>query len=132
MICEYRSDDVELLAYMKEQFNRIFTAAENDEVKINVKLIGERPCASPNVDPRKMNAIKRLISPIVEEVTGSPLTYKKSSTDCNIPLSLGIPGISIGVYRGGKGHTREEWVEKASLVPGLEIGIRSALEFTKQ
>ncbi len=131
MLCEYRSDDVDLLAYMKNEFNRIFTEAENDEVKVCVKLIGERPCASLDVDQDKMSDMKQRLKAIIEDVTGKPLTFKKSSTDCNIPLSLGIPALSVGVYMGGKGHTREEWVEKASLIPGLEIGIRTALEFTK-
>ena len=67
------------------------------------------------------------VSQIVEGVTGSAPTTRSASTDCNIPLSLGIPAICVGVYRGGDAHKREEWIEKASLIDGLEIGVRVAL-----
>jgi acetylornithine deacetylase/succinyl-diaminopimelate desuccinylase-like protein len=49
------------------------------------------------------------------------------STDANIPHSLGIPAITMAVWSGSGAHTREEYVVKNSLVPGFEIGIRTAL-----
>ena len=61
---------------------------------------------------------------IIESITNKKVGRHSSSTDCNIPLSLGIPAICVGVYRGGGAHTREEWIEKASLKVGLEAGIR--------
>ena len=131
MLCEYRSDDVELLEFMKERFNKIFTEANNNEVTVKVKVIGERPCASNELDMSKMDEIKARFEPIIADVTGKSVSYKKSSTDCNIPLSLAIPALTIGVYEGGGAHTREEWIKKSSLIPGFEIGLRSALEFTK-
>ena len=54
-----------------------------------------------------------------------------ASTDANIPMSLGIPAIDVGSYIGAGAHRREEYIEKASLVPGLEIIIRTALILTK-
>ena len=56
-------------------------------------------------------------------VTGNAVTCKSASTDCNIPLSMGIPAICMGVFRGKGAHTREEWIEKASLKEGLEIAL---------
>ena len=35
------------------------------------------------------------------------------------------------VYIGGGTHTREEWVLKSSLTPGLEIAIKTAIKFTR-
>jgi len=130
MLCEYRSDDVELLAFMKARFERIFAEAESEKVKINVRLIGERPCAG-NVDKSKMEELKNIASRTLLEVTGEKINFTSSSTDCNIPLSLGIPAICIGVYNGHGAHTREEYVEKASLIKGLEIGIRAALKYSE-
>jgi hypothetical protein len=34
----------------------------------------------------------------------------------------------MAVWIGSGAHTREEYVEKDSLIPGLEIGIRTALK----
>ena len=67
--------------------------------------------------------------PVIENVIDEPLILKSASTDCNIPLSLGIAAVCIGVYHGAGSHTREEWVEKASLKKGSEIALRIATLF---
>ena len=47
-----------------------------------------------------------------------------SSTDANVPLSLGLPAISIGAGgQGGGAHTPEEWY----LPEGRELGLRRVL-----
>ncbi len=130
MFCEYRSDDEELLNFMKTEFERIFREARSDGVEINVKKIGDRPCAA-KIDEEKMAELKRKIETTVTEITKKPISYRSSSTDCNIPLSLGIPALTVGVLSGAGMHTREEYVIKSSLPVGLEIGIKLALEITK-
>ena len=47
-----------------------------------------------------------------------------ASTDANIPLSLGLPAVSIGAGgQGGGAHTREEWYQPE----GREAGLRRIL-----
>ncbi|MBX9602582.1 MAG: M20/M25/M40 family metallo-hydrolase [Bryobacteraceae bacterium] len=47
-----------------------------------------------------------------------------SSTDANIPLSLGVPAVSIGAGgQGGGAHTTEEWFH----AEGRELGLRRVL-----
>ena len=47
-----------------------------------------------------------------------------ASTDANVPLSLGLPAVSIGAGGGGGGaHTRDEWYQP----DGREIGLRRIL-----
>ena len=130
MLCEYRSEDKDCLAYMEKQFASIFDAARSDSVQVNVKKIGDRPCG--DIEDTKIEHLRRIIRPIVEDVTQASLHFKSASTDCNIPLSLGIPAMCIGVYAGAGSHTRQEWVEKASLIPGLEIAIRVAAALTEE
>lgn len=124
MLCEYRSDDKECLEIMKKRFEEIFESAQTNKVQVKVTNVGDRPCG--NVDEKKIESLKQIITPLIENVTGKPVIYKSSSTDCNIPLSLGIPAICIGVCEYAGMHTREEWVEKESLVKGLEIAIKLA------
>lgn len=38
-----------------------------------------------------------------------------------------MPAVCIGVYTGGGSHTREEYIEKASLSTGLRIAIKTVL-----
>lgn len=127
MLCEYRSDDKEMLDYMQARFAEIFEAARTEGVTVNVKRVGDRPCMG-EVDAEKLEALIDLAASVVEEVTGERSTFHSSSTDCNIPLSLGIPAIACGVYVGGGMHTREEWVLKSSMKPGFEVGIKTALK----
>jgi di/tripeptidase len=91
--------------------------------------VGDRPCGT--VDGAEIAALKARITPLIEEVIGECVTYKSASTDCNIPLSLGVPALCIGVCRYHGMHTREEWLDKASLLPGLEVSLRVAQELTK-
>ena len=130
MLCEYRSDNYEFLQVMKEKFYSIFDSVKREGVEVEVKCVGDRPCEK-GVSRDEVNTLVKLASDIIRDVTGEAPKTKSASTDCNIPLSLGIPAICIGVYRGGGAHKREEWIEKSSLVPGLEIGIRTALELVK-
>ena len=129
-LVEYRSDDEDMLAYMKEQFERIFEEAKNDDVNVEVELIGNRPCAG-KVDLDKIELMKKTAAAVTEDVTGETVTFKSGSSDCNIPLSLGVPALCFGVYNGLGCHTREEYVVKTSLLPGLEIGIRAMVELCK-
>lgn len=47
-----------------------------------------------------------------------------ASTDANVPLSLGLPAVSIGAGgQGGGAHTREEWYQP----DGREVGLRRIL-----
>ncbi len=123
MLCEYRSDDVECLEVMQSEFLKIFESARSEEVEVLVDKVGDRPCAR-GVDEKKVSELVERYGESVGEVVGGELILKSASTDCNIPLSLGIPAICIGVYKGGGSHTREEWIVKASMLPGLDIAIR--------
>lgn len=126
MLCEYRSDDRELLRFMEARFADVFEAARTEGVTVNVTKVGDRPCMG-DVDPEEQKRVMRVYSDATMDVLGLTATTHKGSTDCNIPLSLGIPAISCGVYEGGGTHTREEWVKKSSLEPGLAVGIRTVL-----
>jgi acetylornithine deacetylase/succinyl-diaminopimelate desuccinylase-like protein len=130
MLCEYRSNDVECLSFMKKKFEEIFENAKKDDVGVSVKLIGERPCMK-GVDEEKIEEMFQKCKKITEEVIGREVISALSSTDCNIPLSLGIPAICIAVCEGDGIHTREEWLKKSSLPQGLEVGIKSIIALLK-
>lgn len=127
MLCEYRSDDRECLEFMKKEFERIFAeAAKRTEVKVD--LVGDRPCS--NVDPHKIEQLENKIVPIIEEAIGKKVDFVSGSTDCNIPLSLGVAALCIGTDIHEKTHTREEWVDKESLKTGLFTTIKAGLALT--
>ena len=121
--CEFRSDDRESLSIMRERFESLFSLYHSYGWQVGVQVIGERPCMG-QVDETAQEALLTSCADVIEAVTGKRPGRGSSSTDANIPLSMGIPATSFGLYVGGQSHTREEWLETASLIPGLEIGFR--------
>ncbi len=126
MLCEYRSDNSKCLEIMGKHFDEIFESIKCEDVGVNVKIIGVRPCEK-GVDPDKKKAFLDKLADSMISVVGGKIEYCSMSTDCNIPLSLGIPASAIGVFYGGGAHTREEWIEKKSIKTGLEVGITSLI-----
>lgn len=123
MLCEYRSNNVNCLREMQSRFEKIFNDAQSDDVKVTVTKVGDRPCTD-GVDKKSHENLVNICKEIIEEVAKIEVICNVGSTDCNIPMSLGIPGVAIGVYNGGGVHTREEWIEIDSLILGFEIAIK--------
>lgn len=128
MLCEYRSDNAECLDIMKNKFSDIFASSS---AELTVNLVGDRPCMSSDIDIAKVDKMVESATNIVEQTAGIKVELHSSSTDCNIPLSLGIPSVAVGVSNWHGIHTRAEWIEKASLPTGLEIAIKSVITFGK-
>lgn len=130
MLCEYRSDDKDGLAFMQGEFERIFEEAKNDKVEVIVNKIGDRPCKG-EVDTVLEKEMVDVYTAAVKEFTGKDTVDSLSSTDANIPMSLGIPATCMGVFIGKGAHTREEYTNKAALTDGVKISIRTITELTK-
>lgn len=122
MTYEYRSDDTAALAMMRKQFFRLLEEAKSGRVEWETELIGERPCGSMEGGKEKDTLLERCEKAIVS-VTGKKPERIPLSTDCNIPLSFGIPATAFGLYLGHGPHTREEYVEIDTLPTGLMIGL---------
>lgn len=125
-LCEYRSDDLESLEYMQTQFERIFENAKSDGITINVTNVGDRPCA--DIDMDKIDELKDKVVPEIEKIIGEKVSFESGSTDCNIPLSKGVPALCVGVNMHEGIHTREEWVDKDSIPTGLNIAIQLGIK----
>lgn len=121
MLYEYRSDDEDCLAKMQNYFETCVANLKKDgKAEINMELIGVRPC-SGKVDENKLNEMTKNVIEICQKHSGVLCTAESGSTDANIPMSLGIPAVCVGVYNGTGVHTREETAEIASIPIGLKI-----------
>jgi acetylornithine deacetylase/succinyl-diaminopimelate desuccinylase-like protein len=83
---------------------------------LKISVLGVRPAGElPETSP--------LLAALLAADTrlGNRSRRERSSTDANIPLSVGIPAISIGAGgRSGGAHTTEEWFEPT----GRELGLQ--------
>ena len=93
--------------------------AGDPPLKLNVDLIGERPTGETRAD-----------SPVVEvalEATralGVTPRLDQSSTDSNLPISLGIPAITLGAGgSSGASHSLDEWYDPRERDLGLKRGL---------
>ena len=88
-------------------------------LKLNLDLIGERPTGETPSD-----------SPLVElaieatRMMGVLPRLDQSSTDSNLPISLGIPAITLGAGgNSGFSHTLDEWYSPRDRDQGLKRGL---------
>jgi len=84
-----------------------------------VDLLGSRPGGELPNDSPLLAALRA-----ADEIVGNQSRSERSSTDANIPLSMGIDAISIGAGgMGGGAHSLQEWYDAT----GRETGLKRAL-----
>lgn len=120
MMYEYRSDNKNCLAKMQEMFEKTMAAFQAMGVEVEIEKLGDRPC-SGEVEQTAFDALKKRTGQALQESLGLEMISRSGSTDCNIPLSMGIPAVCFGVCRGAGCHTREERLETASLHDGCKL-----------
>jgi acetylornithine deacetylase/succinyl-diaminopimelate desuccinylase-like protein len=88
-------------------------------LQLKLELIGERPTGETPSD-----------SPLVElaleatRILGVEPRLDQSSTDSNLPISLGIPAITLGAGgTSGCSHTLDEWYNPRDRDKGLKRGL---------
>lgn len=89
--------------------------AKSAPLTYRVELIGDRPAGElPDNHPLVESAI------IATRLVGRTPELATASTDANVPLSLGIPAITIGGGGiGGNVHTTGEWYENEDGARGI-------------
>jgi tripeptide aminopeptidase len=131
MDVDIRSESCAELKKVDETFRAIVKGAVDDEnrvrstregkIEVEPKVIGERPCGETAMD----SALVRTTTAAVEAFGLKP-SYSISSTDSNIPMSLGIPALTIGTGgSGGRAHAPDEWVdvEPSAAARGVEVAL---------
>ena len=122
MLYEYRSDNAVCMEKMEKAFLAQIEAVRSMGIEVQVKVLGVRP-GMGEVDIKAQGELESLCQEAVTAETGKPMVMESASTDINIPLSIGIPSICFGVYRGEGAHTREEWIDAASVCSGMKAAL---------
>ena len=127
---DVRSESQDELGRLESAFRECMAAGVRDEMESSrdrsrgrlewkVEVIGSRPGGELAAESPLLAAL-RAADVIVENES----RIERSSTDANIPLSLGIDAISIGAGgNGGGAHSLLEWYDPA----GRELGLKRAL-----
>ncbi|MGQ9897197.1 MAG: M20/M25/M40 family metallo-hydrolase [Acidobacteriota bacterium] len=103
------------LAVIEAQQAEMQIATRQRGLSVALERLGERPAGeTPLTSPLVRCAIA------ATRVCGQRPLLDSSSTDANVPMSLGIPAIAIGVGgEYGSCHTLDEWYDPTDLPKGL-------------
>jgi tripeptide aminopeptidase len=127
---DIRSESEDELARLESALRECVAAGVRDEMdsardrskgklEWKVELLGSRPGGELHTDSALLSALRA-----ADEIIGNQSRIERSSTDANIPLSLGIEAISIGAGgNGGGAHSLQEWYDSA----GREAGLKRVL-----
>lgn len=127
---DVRSESESELARLESALRECISAGVRDEMESSrdrsrgklewkVELLGSRPGGELAADSPLLAALRAADAMVENESR-----IERSSTDANIPLSLGIDAISIGAGgNGGGAHSLQEWYDPA----GREMGLKRAL-----
>lgn len=130
MVVDMRSTDCGELKKVDEQFLAIVREAVDEEntvrstregkITADPALIGDRPCGETALE----SPIVQTTAAVVKAFGLKP-SFGISSTDSNIPMSLGIPAVTIGRGPGGRGHSLDEWtvVEPKADVQAIQVAM---------
>lgn len=100
-------------------------STKDGKVSYEAKVIGERPAGET---PRTAEIVQLTAAAVA--ALGFEPAHEDSSTDSNVPMSLGIPAVTIGAGgKGGRAHALDEWIdiEKAPTVKGMQVGLAALL-----
>lgn len=123
---DLRSESEDQLSRMENTLRDAMQAGARDEafaartgkdaVQITFRSIGTRPAGSVSEDSALVQAVRD-----ADRILGTRSRLERSSTDANVPLSMGIPAVAIGGGGlGGGAHSLNEWYDPA----GRELGAK--------
>jgi tripeptide aminopeptidase len=132
---DMRSESAEELKKLDDQFLAIVKAAVEAEnkarstrvgpVSAEVKLIGDRPTGATRQDAEIVQ-----VTAAAARAAGYIPVFGAGSTDSNLPISLGIPAVTIGAGgTGARAHAPDEWIDlaKPESLKGMQVGLAALL-----
>ena len=115
-------------AVLEELETRLRQALEdeerrNPELEYDVAVIGDRPGGATEPDALLVRA-----AVAATEHLGHQARTTVSSTDANVPMTLGIPAVTLGCGGdAGKAHTTEEWYDNENGPDGIVRALYTVL-----
>jgi di/tripeptidase len=100
-------------------------STKDGKVSYEAKVIGERPAGNT---PQTADIV--VLTAAAATALGFTPQHEDSSTDSNVPMSLGIPAVTIGAGgKAGRAHALDEWidVEKGESLKGMQVGLAALL-----
>lgn len=122
-LVEMRSQLNENLEILRQNFLQIVKKYQDQgRWEIQVEPIGSLP-GKEGVDPVVQGRIDEKVREILEHYCEGKTIFRSGAGDINIPMSMGVPGISLCAYKVEGVHTREEYIELDTLQTALTVNM---------
>jgi tripeptide aminopeptidase len=122
-LLDVRSTDIAALNQVADQVRTIIEQHTGPDLRTEIEMLGERPAGMRSqADP-----LVQLAAEAIKWLGREP-TYEASSTDANIPISLNIPAVCIGITQVERMHTLEEFLSVSPIGDGLAQLTRLCIE----
>jgi acetylornithine deacetylase/succinyl-diaminopimelate desuccinylase-like protein len=116
---DLRSESAKSLETLAGQVEQIVHLARRTGVTVEAEVIGQRPSGELSAD----HPLPKLAQECLRAVGIEP-HLNTGSTDANLPLSRGLPSITIGLTSGGRAHTTQEFINLPPLEKGMDQCLR--------
>ncbi|MFK8040818.1 M20/M25/M40 family metallo-hydrolase [Congregibacter sp.] len=132
---DMRSNDKSALAELEKMTKAAALAGvaeenarwDNGEISVEFKLIGDRPVGSTPVTDPLVQAAALAFDAVDVELEGLGI----SSTDSNVPMSLGIPAVTLSAGGdAGGAHSPDEWYAPLKSYKGPQSALLVTLAMT--
>ena len=117
MLVDLRSVDSTQLVRVEERVARLLQEVQQDTgIQVTSRIVGQRPAAALATD----HTLCQGVNDIRKYLHLRPAVFSAASTDANLPLSLGIPAVCLGITRGALAHTVQEYIDTTPVGGGLK------------
>ena len=122
-LLDLRSTSIASLHALADRVRTIIQQVANPGLSTEIEVLGERPAGQCALDDPLVEIAKETLAWL-----GINARCVASSTDANIPMSLGIPSICVGITHVEKAHTLQEHIYISPVKKGLAQLLRLTIE----
>jgi acetylornithine deacetylase/succinyl-diaminopimelate desuccinylase-like protein len=128
MLVDMRSIDARSLADLEKRLLQIVErAAKEGDGQVKLELVGDRPAGAIPADHPVVQTCMA-----VHRALGLLTFTEPGSTDHNVPLSMGLPGVCISVTEGANEHRLDEYIDTGPIPTGVKNILLAAVALTSK
>lgn len=128
MLVDMRSIDAGSLATLEKRvLDIVERSAREGDGQVKLELVGDRPAGAI---PADHPVVQTCLA--VHQALGLTTFTEPGSTDHNVPLSMGLPGVCISITEGANEHRLDEYIETGPIPTGVKNILLAAVALTSR
>lgn len=126
MLVDMRSVDTGALADLEKRVLAVVErAAKEGDGLAKLEMVGDRPAGAIPADHPVVQTCRA-----VHQALGLQTFSEPASTDHNVPLGMGLPGVCLSITEGANEHRLDEYIETGPIPVGVKNILLAAVALT--